>query len=148
MEEIAMIPMLRDRSAMPRFVDEFFVNEQLGRFLNESENATIPQANIREGKEGFAIEVAAPGFDKQDFRVNLNNNALEISSEREEKGNEEYENVTRREFRYSSFRRTFTLPKSADTDRIEATYRNGILSVSIPKREEAKAKPARQIAVS
>ena len=143
-----MIPMLRRRNTLPSFVDEFFGDALFNRFFNENENVTVPSVNIKEGKEDFSIEVAAPGFDKKDFKVDLNNNVLEISSEKELKEESNDEKVMRREFRYSSFKRTFTLPDTADTDKIKASYKDGILSINIPKKDEAKVKPVKQIAIS
>ncbi|MCB8964115.1 MAG: Hsp20/alpha crystallin family protein [Bacteroidales bacterium] len=143
-----MIPMLRRRNALPSFVDEFFGDDLFNRFFNENENVTLPSVNIKEGKEDFSIEVAAPGFDKKDFRVDLNNNILEISSEKELKQEENDAKIMRREFRYSSFKRTFTLPDTADTDKIKAEYKDGILSITIPKKDEAKVKPVKQISIS
>ncbi|HSA04249.1 MAG TPA: Hsp20/alpha crystallin family protein [Tenuifilaceae bacterium] len=148
MEEKVMIPMLRRRNTLPSFVDEFFGDDLFNRFFNENENVTVPSVNIKEGKEDFSIEVAAPGLDKKDFKVDLNNNVLEISSEREFKEESNDEKVMRREFRYSSFKRTFTLPDTADTDKIKASYKDGILSINIPKKDEAKVKPVKQISIS
>lgn len=103
----------------------------------------------KEDVEGFDVEVAAPGFKKADFNIELNNDQLTISSEK--KANEEMkedEAFTRREFSYQSFSRTFTLPRIVETDKIKAKYENGILRITIPKKEEAKPKPSRQIAIS
>lgn len=143
-----MIPMLRRRNTLPNFVDEFLGDDLFNRFFSENENVTVPFVNIKEGTEDYSIEVAAPGFDKKDFKVDLNNNVLEISSEKEIKEESKDEKVMRREFHYSSFKRTFTLPDSADTDRIKASYKDGILSISIPKKDEAKVKPVKQISIS
>lgn len=140
--------MLRRRNTLPNFVDEFFGDDLFNRFFSENENVTVPSVNIKEGKEDFSIDVAAPGFDKKDFKVDLNNNILEISSEKEIKEESKDEKVMRREFRYSSFKRTFTLPDTADTDKIKASYKDGILSINIPKKDEAKVKPVKQISIS
>ncbi len=148
MEEKVMIPMLRRRNTLPSFVDEFLGDDLFNRIFNENENVTVPSVNIKEGKEDFSIEVAAPGFDKKDFKVDLNNNVLEISSEKEIKEESKDDKVMRREFRYSSFKRTFTLPDTADTDKIKASYKDGILSINIPKKDEAKVKPVKQISIS
>lgn len=143
-----MIPMLRRRSTLPSLVDEFLGDDLFNRFFNENENVTVPSVNIKEGKDDYSIEVAAPGFEKKDFKVDLNNNVLEISSEKEIKEESNNEKVMRREFRYSSFKRTFTLPETADTDKINASYKDGILSISIPKKDEARVKPIKQISIS
>ncbi|MBN2766392.1 MAG: Hsp20/alpha crystallin family protein, partial [Paludibacteraceae bacterium] len=112
-------------------------------------NTTIPSVNIKENADAFMVEVAAPGFEKGDFKIELNLNTLSISSEKKvENETREGEVFTKREFSYQSFSRSFTLPQIADGDRIEANYQNGILTVLIPKREEAKPKPARMIEIN
>ncbi|MGD9978554.1 MAG: Hsp20/alpha crystallin family protein [Bacteroidales bacterium] len=148
MEERAMIPMLRRRNTLPSLVDEFFGDDLFSRFFNENENVTVPSVNVKEGKEEYTIDVAAPGLDRKDFKIDLNNNVLEISSEKEVKEESDDDKIMRREFRYSSFKRSFTLPDTANTDKIKASYKDGILSISIPKKEEAKAKPIKQISIS
>jgi HSP20 family protein len=148
MEGKAMMPMMRRRSTLPSIVDEFFGDDLWNRFFDDTESVTVPSVNIKEGKDEYAIEVAAPGFDKKDFRIDLNNNVLEISSEKEVKEENKDEKVMRREFRYSSFKRTFTLPDTVDTEKIKASYKDGILSISVPKKDEAKVKPTKQIAIS
>ncbi len=108
-----------------------------------------PPVNISENNDNFTIEVSAPGFSKEDIKVNIDNKTLTISSEKkEEKGNKEDSIVTRREFGYSSFKRSFTLPETVNTDKINAKYDNGVLSILIPKREEAKTKPVRTVKIS
>ena len=104
--------------------------------------------NVVENEEGFRIEVAAPGLQKSDFKLNLEKNQLTISAEKEQKEENKTEKYTRKEFKYASFQRTFTLPNTVDGDRIEATYADGILNIALPKREEAKEKPARLIEIA
>ena len=112
-------------------------------------NTTIPSVNIKENENEFEVEMAAPGMTKDDFKIELNNSVLTISSEKQsENETKEGKNVTRREFSYQSFSRSFTLPAIVETDRITAKYENGILRVNIPKKEEAKPKPLKQIQVS
>jgi HSP20 family protein len=112
-------------------------------------NTTIPSVNIKENENEFEVEMAAPGMTKDDFRIELNNSVLTISSEKQsENKSKEGENVTRREFSYQSFSRSFTLPVIVETDKITAKYENGLLRVNIPKKEEAKPKPLKQIKVS
>ena len=109
-------------------------------------NTTLPSVNIKENNDGFEVEVAAPGFDKGDFKLELNHDLLTISSEKKvENETKEGERYTKREFSYQSFTRSFTLPNIADGDKIAANYENGILKISIPKKEEAKPKPMRVI---
>lgn len=111
-------------------------------------NTTLPSVNIKEDDNGFEVELAAPGLDKGDFKIELDNSLLTISSEKKvEKETKEGQQFTCREFSYQSFSRSFTLPTTAEADKISAKYDSGILRVSIPKREEAKPKPAKQIEI-
>ena len=112
-------------------------------------NTTLPSVNIKENADAFKVEMAVPGFDKKDFKIELNQNVLTISSEKKvENETKNDEHFTRREYSYQSFCRSFTLPEAANGDKISAKYDNGILNIEIPKREEAKPKPMRQIAIA
>lgn len=119
-------------------------------YLNDSDWNTSPAVNIAENKEAFRIEVAAPGLNKEDFKINVEKRVLEISSEKEssKEENKADERYYRKEFLYSSFKRTFSLPSYADTDKITASYKDGILCVTVPKKEEAKEKPVRVIDIN
>jgi HSP20 family protein len=142
-----MLPVLR--TTWPSLVGEFLGNNYfLSEFLNERTAINAPAVNIIEGKDDYRIEVAAPGLEKKDFVINLNNNVLTISSEKENTKEETEGKVMFREFSFSSFKRSFTLPNTVDADKIVASHKEGILYITIPKREEAKVKPARQIAVA
>lgn len=143
-----MIPMLRSRVFMPNLMDELLNDDFFGGITNERFNSTVPAVNVKENNDDFTIEVAAPGFEKKDFKIDLNNNLLEISSQKEMNNEEENGRVVRKEFCYSSFKRTFSLPETVESDKIKATYKDGILSIQIPKREEAKVKPVRQISIA
>ena len=117
----------------------------------KTSGASLPAVNVRETNDDFHIEVAAPGMKRDDFKVELDNNVLTISSQREETREDNNQNGTysRREFSYQSFQRSFSLPESkVEGDKIVARYENGILHIAIPKREEAKVKPAKQIKIS
>lgn len=138
-------------STLPRFFDDFFTRDFFdGASRNFSlTNTTLPAVNILEKHESFIVEMAAPGMEKQDFTVELNNEILTISSKKELQNElKENEQFTRREFSYQSFQRSFHLPKSVvDESKIKATYQDGILRVMIPKKEEAKTLPPRLIAI-
>ena len=111
-------------------------------------NTTLPAVNIKETPDEYMIQVAAPGLDKKDFKINLENNQLTISSEKENKKSEESENFMRREFSYQSFQRSFNLGENLiDGNKISAKYTDGILSIVLPKREEVKPKPPREIKI-
>lgn len=111
-------------------------------------NTTLPSVNIKESETGFDVEMAAPGMAKEDFMIELDNSVLTISSARQsENQTGEGKNITRREFSYQSFIRSFTLPAIVQTEQITAKYETGILRVNIPKKEEAKPKPIKKIEV-
>ncbi|KAB1157589.1 Hsp20/alpha crystallin family protein [Flavobacterium luteum] len=126
------------------FDDDFFDNKWLEKKLKH----TLPAVNIKENKNEFNIEFAAPGFTKKDFNIDLDDNVLTISAEKEKEKNEENENFTRKEFSYNSFSRSFTLPKTVNGDKIDAKYTDGILKLSIPKMEVTKLLPKKQIKVA
>ncbi len=143
--------LVKNSSAMPSLVDRFLDGEMFDwsnrNFSNT--NTTLPSVNIKDNAEAFKVEVAAPGFEKGDFKIELNRNLLTISSEKKtENETKEGEVFTKREFSYQSFTRSFTLPEIANGEAIKANYENGILTVEIPKREEAKPKPARMIEIN
>ncbi|MFA4977483.1 MAG: Hsp20/alpha crystallin family protein [Sphingobacterium sp.] len=114
-----------------------------------STSTTVPAVNIKENADSFEVEVAAPGMAKGDFKVTLDGNLLTISSAKEEQNEEHHDNYTRREFSYQSFQRSFELQKEVvDQDNIQAHYENGMLRLTIPKKEEAKQKEPRMIEIS
>lgn len=164
----------------PSLINGFFSKDLMDELFTPTFNGTAPAVNVREDEDGYYVEVAAPGMNKSDFKLNLDHNRLTISAEKREekefnnfedqsKGkenegeqkqegenenqNEQKQNrkkgkYTRREFSYSSFQRTFTLPTTVNGEKINATYNDGVLEVSLPKREEAKVKPSRTIEIS
>jgi HSP20 family protein len=142
-----MLPILRTRNSWPGLVDELFNNDFFPKFA-EWENNNLPAVNISENKDDYKIELAAPGLNKNDFKINLENDVLTISSEKEEKTEEKDEQVMRREFNYSKFSRSFTLPETVDVDKIKALFKDGVLKLVLPKMDEAKVKPAKEIKIS
>jgi HSP20 family protein len=135
----------------PSFFNKFFEGDLMD--WNSSNfagnNMTMPAVNIRENNEEFLIDVAAPGMSKENFKLDYDNGRLTISSEKkEEKEEKSDEKYNRREFSYISFQRTFTIPENlVNGDKIMAKYENGILQVALPKKEEVKPKPAREIKI-
>ena len=133
------------------FFNEFFNHDwaDWSRSNYSDPNTTLPSVNIKETNDLFEVEMAVPGMTKDDFKVELNNNYLTISAEKKtEDETKKGERYTRREFSYRSFSRSLTLPDVVEADKIQAGCDNGILKLSIPKREEAKPKPIRQIEIS
>ncbi|RIA09682.1 HSP20 family protein [Flavobacteriaceae bacterium MAR_2010_72] len=139
-------------SSLPSFsswFDNFFENSLGTEFLsNFNTGITLPAVNIKETNEDYVLELAIPGMKKSDFSIDVDNKILSISSEVKLENEQKEDNYTRREFGYSSFKRTFTLPDSVESDKVKATYKDGILMVTIPKREEAKQKPPKRIEIS
>jgi HSP20 family protein len=136
----------------PVFFDDLFNRDLLnwGNLNYSDTNTTIPSVNIKETAENYEVEVAAPGMNKKDFKIELDGNSLTISAEsgnqKEDKDDERY---YRKEFSYQSFQRTFNLQKDVvDINKIQAKYENGLLHLHIPKKEEAKQKPPRLIHIS
>ena len=111
-------------------------------------NTTIPLVNIKETEHELEVDMAAPGMSKEDFKIELISNVLMISSERQTLNEtSKVKNETRREYSFQSFSRSFTLPAIVETDQVTAKYENGLLRVNIPKKEETKPKPLKQIQV-
>jgi HSP20 family protein len=140
-------------SSIPSLLNDFLTDDWLNSSLMNwrSTGSSLPAVNVRETNDQFMIEVAVPGIKREDFKVELDNNVLTISSSQEENRQEKgYQGeFTRREFSYQAFQRSFSLPEAkVDGGKISAKYTDGILYVTVPKREEAKVKPARQITVS
>lgn len=144
--------LIRFNNGLPRFFDDTMTKEMDQWFeKNRRFNPNVPAVNIKETEDGFELEVAVPGMKKEDFKVELDHDVLTISSENEHKNEEKDKDgkYTKREFRYQSFKRSFRLPKGVvDGEKIQAKYENGILYLGLPKKEEAKPKPARQIEVA
>ena len=141
----------RSDSFLPSLFDRFFNSDLMDWNLTNfsSTNTTLPAVNVKETQDDYILELAAPGMSKKDFKVNFQNNVLTVSSEKQEERDEKDDNYTRREFCYQSFQRSFTVPgHDVDSDKINASYADGILSVTLHKREEVKPKPAREIKIS
>lgn len=139
-------------NSLPVLFDDFFRRDLFdwGNSNFSAQNTTMPAVNIRETADNYVVEVAAPGMQKDDFKVELDGSSLTICSEKKMEQNEnEEDRYSRREFSYQSFQRTFNLQKEVvDIDKIQAKYENGLLHLTIPKKEEAKQKPPRLIKIS
>lgn len=130
-----------------------YIDKMLGRDSGEIMNSgsqvgyNIPAVNVLENNESFLLEVAVPGYQKEDFQIEVVNHALVLSGKKQNKENEKQRKHTLKEFNYTSWKRTFALPKTIETEGIQAKYENGILNVLVPKREEAKVKPPKSIEI-
>ena len=119
------------------FVNSVFDNLFNDSFITDRLVTRIPAVNITEGEKSFAIELAAPGLEKSDFKINVDKNIISISVEKTEENNVEGKLYSKKEFSYNSFTRSFTLPETVDYSSIDASYENGILIVTIGKKEDA-----------
>lgn len=134
---------------MPSLFNGFFDDDRwLNPDLLNGWKSSVPAANVSETDEEYVIDLAAPGMSKKDFHVNFENGVLYIKSEKEDELKKEENGFTRQEFSYSSFSRSFLLPDGVNEDEIKATYKEGILSLTLPKREEVKRMPKREIAIA
>jgi len=139
---------LRNINTLPSLVEEFFNNDFPFSWVRNWNTASVPAVNIAETKDEYRIEVAAPGLDKDDFKVNIEDDTLTISANKEVKKEEKDETYTRREFSYTSFSRSFSLPDTVDSEKIKAEHKNGVLTIYVPKKEEVKKKLAREVKIS
>jgi len=121
------------------FFDEF-LTKQLAK-VDSNIKYVVPAVNIKENDKEVIIEVAAPGLSKKDFEISVENNTLTISAHKEEEKVEEGTNFIKKEFGYEKFQRSFTLPEDIfDVENIKASYKNGVLELVIPKKEEEQKK--------
>lgn len=135
--------------SFPSFMNDLLKPDWFGGA--EVLNNRMPAVNIKEDATSYMLELNVPGRKKDDFKIEVDNDVLTISSESKKEVSKENENdsvkFTRREFAFTSFKRAFTLPETIDTEKIEAVYEDGILSFTLPKKEEALPKPKRLIAL-
>lgn len=129
----------------PSLMNEIFKPDWFGGMDNYS--AQVPAVNIKENEKDYELELAVPGMNKDDFNVEVDHNIMTVSAEIENEDTETRENYTRREFSYSSFKRSFTLPDTIADDKIKAAYKDGVLKLTLPKKEEALPKPKRMISI-
>ena len=135
---------------LPKSVSTFFedtFNRNLSDFFGGDYFLSQPSVNVVESKDNYRIEVAAPGLEKEDFELKVENGLLKISASKEQKEEVKEGNYMRREFNSSSFTRSFDLPDSVDADKIAAKYENGVLLITVPKKEESKAKVGKAIEI-
>ncbi len=134
-----MKTLVRNYDSFPALFNDFFINN--------NSNSFSPLANIKENENSFEVELAIPGFKKDDFKVEVNDKTLTVSSEVSSEDEETAGTFVRKEFSYNSFSRSFRLPRTIDTDQISANYENGVLALTLPKKEEAKPKEPRLISI-
>jgi len=136
-----------NRNYVPAYWDDFF-NDGFFRQLNSTTNkGSNPAVNVSEEEKSFTIEVAAPGVNRNDFKLEIEDDVLTISTEHKESKEEEKQNYLRREFNYKAFKRSFQLPETVDQEQIKATHEAGILMLVLPKKEEVVQKAPKQIEI-
>jgi HSP20 family protein len=141
-----MLPMITRKSYKPflwsgLFDDDFFP-------VVSQRNTSMPAVNIREDEKKFVLDLAVPGIDRKDLKIEINEDVLTVSSETRNEKEVTSDDFKRREFSYSSFCRSFYLPENVNKEKIEASYKDGILKVELPKEEEEKAKISREVKIS
>ena len=136
-----------NRNYVPAYWDDFFNDRFYKQFNSTACQNQTPAVNVLEDEKAFSIEVAAPGVQKKDFHLELENDVLTISTEKKEDKENQEDNYLRREFNFQSFKRSFELPESIDQEGIKASHEAGILRVNLPKREEIVQKVMKQIEV-
>jgi HSP20 family protein len=136
--------------AWSNFFNDFFNRDWMDwttRNFSDT-NTTLPSVNIIEGEDSYEVDMAAPGLEKKDFKIELSHGVLTISSEKKtDNETKKGKQVTRREYSYQSFSRSFTIPQTVESEKISARYENGILKVVIPKKEEVKSRPVKSIEI-
>jgi HSP20 family protein len=141
-----MLPTITRRSFRPYYMPNLFDDDFFKGLTNS--RSSMPAVNIREDEKNYSIDLAIPGMDKKDLKIDINEDVLTISSEKKSENEEENDGYKRREFSYSSFCRSFYIPDNADKEKIEASYKDGVLNITLPKQEEDKTKITREITIS
>jgi HSP20 family protein len=140
-----MLPTITRRGYNP-FLSNLFDDDFFPVLSNRT--SSMPAVNIRENEKNFTLDLAIPGMDKKDLKIDINEDVLTISSETSNETEDNSDGYKRKEFSYSSFCRSFYLPENVNKEKIAASYKDGILSVELPKQEEEKSKISKQIKIS
>ncbi|HEU4718485.1 MAG TPA: Hsp20/alpha crystallin family protein [Bacteroidia bacterium] len=132
------------------FFSDFFDADRFFRepFLSVTDGEWVPAVNVVENEKDFSIELAAPGFKKSDFKVNVENGILNISAEKKTEKEEKEKNYTRREFSYNSFSRSFSLPENSNEENVAAKYDDGVLKLTLAKKVPGSPKAKKEVEVA
>jgi HSP20 family protein len=141
-----MLPTISRRSFRPFYMPNLFDDDFFPVLTNRT--SSMPAVNIREDEKNYFLDLAIPGIDKKDLKIDINEDVLTISSETKNENEESRDGYKRKEFSYSSFCRNFFIPENVEREQIEANYKDGILSVALPKQKEEKNKITREIKIS
>lgn len=145
-----MATLVKRNTLFPTLVDDFFTNDlfNFDRDLMKFKTDITPNVNVSETDKEYKIEMAAPGLEKKDFKISVEKGILTVSAEKESEKSEEKKNYWRREFSYNQFSRSFSVPANSVADKIDAKYENGILNITLPKKEIAAPNPKKDIKVA
>lgn len=141
-----MLPAITRRTFRPFYMPNLFDDDFFSGLTNRM--TQLPAVNIREDEKNYFLDLAIPGIDKKDLKIDINEDILTISSESKTETDENKDGYRRKEFSYSSFCRSFYIPENVTRDKIEANYKDGILSVGLPKQEVENNKITRQVTIS
>ncbi|MFO7622171.1 MAG: Hsp20/alpha crystallin family protein [Bacteroidales bacterium] len=141
-----MLPTITKRSFGPFLMPRLFDDDVFPVFSGRANS--MPAVNIREDEKRFTLELAVPGIDRKDLKIDISEDILTISSESKSESEENTDGYKRKEFSYSSFSRSFQIPENVNKDKIDANYRDGVLSVALPKTEVEKNRLSRQVKIS
>jgi len=141
-----MLPTITKRNFRPFYMSNFFDDDLFPAITRRT--SSTPAVNIREDEKNYFLELAIPGIDKKDLKIDINEDVITVSSEIKNESEEDKDGYKKKEFSYSSFCRSFFIPENVTRDTIEAKYKDGILSVELPKQEEDKKKISRQVTIS
>jgi HSP20 family protein len=141
-----MLPTIARRSFRPFYMPDIFDDDFFPVFSNKS--ASMPAVNIREDEKNFTLDLAIPGIDKKDLTIDMNENVLTISCEKSKESEDKHNGYKRKEFSYSAFSRSFYVPENVTGEKIEANYKDGVLTVTLPKKNEEKNQITRKIEIS
>jgi HSP20 family protein len=141
-----MLPTITRKSFRPFYLSNLFDDDFFPVLQNRT--SSMPAVNIKEDEKKYNLELAVPGMEKKDLKIEINEDVLTISSESKHETEENKDGYKRKEFSYSSFCRNFYIPENVNRDNIEANYKDGILTLGLPKQKEEKSKITRQISIS
>lgn len=141
-----MLPSISRRNFKPFYMPSFFDDDFLPVF--NSSTSSMPAVNIREDDKQYLLDLAVPGMEKKDLKIDIEEDVLTVSSETKNETEKDSDGYKRKEFSYSAFCRSFQIPENVNIDKIEANYKDGVLSVSLPKMEEEKNKVSKQVKIS
>ncbi len=141
-----MLPTITRRSFRPFYMPNIFDDDFFP--VLPDRNGSMPAVNIREDEKNYVLDLAIPGIEKKDLKIDMNEDVLTISSETKNENEQSKDGYRRKEFSYSSFCRSFYIPENVNREKIEASYKDGILNINLPKQEEEKNKISKEIKIS